>query len=63
MQNVFACLTALSIEVSLIVLYGAGGSMNLLWAEWVVKVHLGPYLISVIKNNPNKNLIILMSIK
>jgi hypothetical protein len=37
--------------------------MNLLWVEWVVKVHLGPYLISVIKNNPNKNLIILMSIK
>jgi hypothetical protein len=28
-----------------------------------LKVHLGPYLISVIENNPNKNLIISMSIK
>jgi hypothetical protein len=28
-----------------------------------MKVHLGPYLISVIENNPNKNLIISMSIK
>jgi hypothetical protein len=26
-------------------------------------VHLGPYLISMIENNPNKNLIISMSIK
>jgi hypothetical protein len=26
-------------------------------------VYLGPYLISVIENNPNKNLIISMSIK
>jgi hypothetical protein len=26
-------------------------------------VHLGPYLISVIENNPNKNLIVSMSIK
>jgi hypothetical protein len=28
-----------------------------------LKVHLGPYLISVIENNPNKNLIVSMSIK
>jgi hypothetical protein len=28
-----------------------------------VKVHLGPQLISVIENNPNKNLIVSMSIK
>jgi hypothetical protein len=28
-----------------------------------VKVHLDPYLISVIENNPNKNIIVLMSIK
>jgi hypothetical protein len=28
-----------------------------------MKVHLGPYLISVIENNPNKNLIVSMSIK
>jgi hypothetical protein len=33
--------------------------------QWrrVLKVHLGPYLISVSENNPNKNLIISMSIK
>jgi hypothetical protein len=28
-----------------------------------MKVHLGPYLISEIENNPNKNLIVSMSIK
>jgi hypothetical protein len=28
-----------------------------------LKVHLDPYLISVIENNPNKNLIVSMSIK
>jgi hypothetical protein len=28
-----------------------------------LKVRLGPYLISVIENNPNKNLIVSMSIK
>jgi hypothetical protein len=28
-----------------------------------LKVHLGPYLILVIKNNSNKNLIVSMSIK
>jgi hypothetical protein len=28
-----------------------------------VKVHLGPYLISMIENNPNKSLIVSMSIK
>jgi hypothetical protein len=28
-----------------------------------VKAHLGPYLISVIENNPNKNIIVSMSIK
>jgi hypothetical protein len=31
--------------------------------ETRVKVHLGSYLISVIENNPNKNLIISISIK
>jgi hypothetical protein len=31
--------------------------------EAVLKVHLDPYLISVIENNTNKNLIISMSIK
>jgi hypothetical protein len=28
-----------------------------------LKVHLGPYLISVIENNPNKNIIVSMTIK
>jgi hypothetical protein len=28
-----------------------------------LKVHLGPYLILVIKNKPNKNLIVSMNIK
>jgi hypothetical protein len=28
-----------------------------------IELHLGPYLISVIENNPNKNLIISMSLK
>jgi hypothetical protein len=28
-----------------------------------LKVHPGPYFISVIENNPNKNLIVSMSIK
>jgi hypothetical protein len=28
-----------------------------------LKVHLGPYLILVIENSPNKNLIVSMSIK
>jgi hypothetical protein len=34
----------------------------LLYAS-LLKVHLGPYLILVIENNPNKNLIVSMSIK
>jgi hypothetical protein len=29
----------------------------------IMKVHLGPYLILMIENNPNKNLIISMSFK
>jgi hypothetical protein len=39
------------------------GNSSSLPLEMKVKVHLGPYLISMIENNPNKSLIVSMSIK